>query len=511
MARFAFLTFYDKICLGPRILSSTVKSAGHSSKIILFKDEAFNYVFFKKKKPRVNYECYINGFIKGMHYDVDPWTSKEVSHLTSLLSKLNPDVLCISTRSFWTYLGKSLVESIREVLPNVPIVAGGWGPSLEAEEYLRYCDYVCFGEGEDVILDIGTAIDQGKNFRNIKNLIFKNGDRIIRNSAREPIKAMDKVALPDFSLDDVYLINNDEIVTGHDFYNEKIYDIFLGRGCPMTCSYCMSGKWSKLYKDNHGLRYPKVRMRSPERCIQELEFAKARGAIFFRFKDEVFPYHRKWVDQFLKLYKDRINLPFFAYLAAEFHKPEMIDKLYAAGLKTCGLGIQSASEDILKNIYHRPSIGQKFNQLAEIIEEKKIETSYDVIAHNPFETSSDMEKTFHFLASLPLAEIQVFKLGFFPEAPISKKMEKLKPIPESEKTYRWYSILYCMCGKSNLMRSLAVFIEKYRLFKKMPQIIQLLFIPHVVKEKVREMLAKKKYRVKSMTLPGVLKKTATNH
>ena len=79
MANFAFLTFYDKICLGPRVLSATLKAAGHASNIILFKDEAFEYLLHKKNRTRVNYECYINGFIKGMHYDVAPWTSKSSS------------------------------------------------------------------------------------------------------------------------------------------------------------------------------------------------------------------------------------------------------------------------------------------------------------------------------------------------------------------------------------------------------------------------------------------------
>jgi len=510
MANFAFLTFYDKICLGPRILSSTVKAAGHTSNIILFKDESFKYLFLKKNRTKINYECYINGFVKGMHYDVDPWTAEEVNHLKSLLSKLKPDVLCISTRSFWTYLGESLVHSIREVLPDIPIVAGGWGPSLEPEAYLKYCDYACFGEGEGVILDIGDAIDQGKDFKHIQNLLYKEGERIVRNSAREPIRDMDSIAFPDFSLNHVFLIRHNKIQIAHDFYNEKMYDIFLGRGCPRNCSYCMSGKWKQLYKDQDGLRYPKVRLRSPENCIEELEIAKKRGSVFIRFKDEVFPYHPKWVDQFLKLYKERINLPFFAYLAAEFHKPETIDKLKNAGLKTCGLGIQSASEDILMNIYHRSAIGNRFKQLAEKIERAKIETSYDILCHNPFESSSDMEKTFHFLASLPLARIQVFKLGFFPESPISKMIQKEKPIPEKENTYRWYAILFCICGKSNFMRSLAIFIQKYKLFKRIPHILQLLCVPYVVNEKIREILAKKKYKTVSMTLPGMLKKSATN-
>lgn len=510
MANFVFLTFYDKICLGPRILCSTLKSAGHQSKLIIFKDEITRYQFFKKKGKRVNYECYVNGIVKGMHFDVDPWTQEEISLLTDLVMQLNPDVLCISTRSFWTELGAPLVAAIRNKLPKIPVVSGGWGPSLEPEKYLKYCDYVCFGEGEETVLDMGRALDEGKDFKHIKNMIYKADDQMVHNAVREPVRNMDAVAFPDVDPGDVFLISNNQILTGQEFYNEKMYDIFLGRGCPMSCSYCMSGKWKGLYMQHDGLRYPKVRLRSPERCIEELLLAKCRGALFIRFKDEVFPYHRKWLDRFLDLYKEKINLPFFAYLAAEFHKPDMVHQLYDAGMRTAGLGIQSASDDILNRVYHRPRISQKFRKLAQVLDEKRIGFGYDVICHSPFETAAEMKKTFHYLCTLPIAELLVFKLNFFPGAPISRMIETQEPTPEKENVYRWYAILFSMTGKSKLMRYMAVFIEKYGLFRLTPGLLQVLFGYYLIKEKIRELRAKRRYRTISRTIPGMLKRAGAN-
>jgi len=507
MARFTFLTFYDKICLGPRILSSKLKTEGHHSNLIIFKEEV-NKIILRGNNHRVNYEHYHHGFLCGSNYDIDPWTHSEVELLNSLVSDLNPDVLCISTRSFWTELGKSIVESIKNVLPNIPIVAGGWGPSLEPEKYLSYCDYVCFGEGENTILDIGTAIDKGKDFKHINNIIYRDGNGIKRNPAYEPISNLDKIPFPDFDINDTYLITNNQILKGKDFYNEKMYDIFVGRGCPLHCTYCMSGRWSMLYRQHHGFHYPKMRLRSPERCIEELEGIKCNGALFIRFKDEVFPYHRKWLDKFLTLYKNKIDLPFFAYLRPEFHAPEIVEKMYAAGLKTTGLGIQSGSDAIREKIYHRRCSNDSVLTFANLLTSKGIEYHYDVISHNPFETSQHLSETFNFLCSLPFGELKVFKLDFFPEAPIANMLKQMEPIPEEKHVHQWYSILYIMTTKNKMLRRLAILIEKYGLFRRVPYVLQIIMLPYLIEEEVRKLRAKRKYKAISMDIPGMQKRAS---
>ncbi len=39
MASICFLTFYDLICIGPRLLSSTLKENGHKASLVIFKGE----------------------------------------------------------------------------------------------------------------------------------------------------------------------------------------------------------------------------------------------------------------------------------------------------------------------------------------------------------------------------------------------------------------------------------------------------------------------------------------
>ena len=504
MAKFAFLTFYDKICLGPRILSSVVKEAGHKSDLIIFKgDSGGDIVQDSNNNDSVNFQYFQYGYLRGTNYDVNPWTSREVGLLINLLKGLAPDVVCLSTRSFWTKLGKEIVDSIRLVLPNTPIVAGGWGPSLEPEKYLEYCDYSCFGEGEETILEMGTALDQGLDFKGIKNLVYKENGETISNKAAKPIESLDWIPFPDFELSGKYLIDENTLQTGSEFYNEKVYDVFVGRGCPLSCSYCMSGQWNSLYKEKHEHHFPKTRLRSPENCIAEIEKAKERGALFIRIKDEVFPAKKGWVLRFLDLYKEKINLPFFAYLRPEFHKPEMVDQLVRAGLRTTGLGIQSGSDTIRKEIYNRRCPNEKVKLFAQVLSAKNVEFHYDIISYNPFEKERDLRETFRFLCTLPFSELKVFKLNFFPDAPISKMIETAKPVGEVESVYYRYSILYSLATHNKATRIVSRFIENYGLFKGSTKILQLLFLPALINERIKKAQAKKKYNAASLILPGM--------
>ena len=500
MANFLFLTFYDKICLGPRILSSIVKNAGHKSNLILFKEDSSDKIIWGKNKSSVNYEHYKNGFLRGSNYDINAWTDKEIDLLVDLVLKLKPDVVCLSTRSFWTTLGNQIITAIRRKMPKIPIVAGGWGPTLEPEKYLEYCDYVCFGEGEQTIVDIGKSIDNNKDFRNIKNIIYKGGVGTIYNDLYEPLKNLDSVPIPDFNLDNSYLIENNRILKEEEFYNEKIYDVFVGRGCPLKCSYCMSGMWKDLYK-KYGFNCLKIRTRDPKLCIEEIKRAKDNGAVVIRFKDEVFPFNKKWVAEFLKFYKKEINLPFFAYLRPEFHTIEMVEELYVAGLRTTGLGIQTGSENIRQNIYHRKCDNTKIAKFAEFLDVKGINYAYDIITNNPFESERDLKSTFCFLCSLPFADLKVFKIKFFPGAPITNMLKLNNPTSLGDNLYKWYSVLYFMAVRNKMLRKIAVVVEKIGLFKFLPSILQAVMLPYLISEKIKSRKMKKKYKTISASIP----------
>lgn len=497
MKKIVFITLYDMICYGLRILSSVAKENGIDSHIILFKGEKSYVPIWKNKDKYETYQYYYNGLLRGSHYAVDPYTEREVDLLIDTLGGISPDVICLSTRSFAYQICKDIFPKIKAAFPGVPIVSGGWGPSLEPEKFLEFSDYACFGEGEITIKDLCDHIEVGRDLNEVPNLIYYNNGRLFRNEVSQPLEESDlnKLPFPDFDIENKYLIDNGKLHLGKDFYNEKVYDCFAARGCPLNCTYCMSSKYRQIYKDYAKKTCGKYRLRNIDVVFKEITEAKKLGAEFIRFKDEVFPINPGWIKAFMERYKSEIGLPFFGFVRPEFHNAETIRALHDAGLCVTMVGVQSGSEEILKNIYKRMLAKDKIIEFANTLSHLGIQYSYHFIYRNPFEKENNLKESLEFTYMLPFANAFIYKLQPFQGSPLKKMIDEEKPTPLPKNVYDWYAILHSMSLKGRFYRNIARFIQKNKIVMRLPGILSLIFIVPLLKEYVA--VLKNKYFYKA--------------
>ncbi len=472
------------ICYGTRLLSALARREGVEPHLILFKRESSYKPIFGDKDRYQTYQYYYNGLLRGSHYAIDPISDKEVELLIQTLKQIGPDAICLSTRSFAYQFCKSIFPRIKNALPKTPIISGGWGPTLEPEKFLEFSDYVGFGEGEATIVEMCRALKNGGGLSNLPNLIYWKDGSLIKTEVLPTLKAkeLNELPFPDFDVENKYLISDNRIKLGPEFYNEKVYDCFAARGCPLNCTYCMSSKYRALYLEQAGQSCPKYRLRDLDVVLEEVRQAKARGAKFIRFKDEVFPIHPKWIEEFLERYPIEIDLPFFGFVRPEFHSPETIKRLRDVGLCVTMVGIQSGSSNILEGVYHRQLSKEQILEFARTLADLKIQFNYHFIYRNPFETESDLEEMLDFLGLLPEAPAFIYKLEVFPGSPISRMIEEQKPQPIDRKLADWYALLHSMILKGPIYRRLARLIHRRRLFRSTPLALSALFIPPLIKE-----------------------------
>jgi len=227
--------------------------------------------------------------------------------------------------------------------------------------------------------------------------------------------------------------------------------------------------------------------------MEELRYAKAQGAMYIRMADEILPARKDWLDPFIEAYGKEINLPFFAYVRPEFHKPEVIRRLVDIGLSTSIVGIQSGSEDIRKNIFKRMLSKNKLIQFAKTMDETGVEFSYNLINFNPFESDANMSETLDFLTELPYAPMIVFRLVAFPGSPLSTMLEEQNPIALPDNVQKWYGYLYTMATKSPKWRKLALEIHERGLFRNNPAPLAALFWPEYGSYYYGQFMRKMKY------------------
>jgi radical SAM superfamily enzyme YgiQ (UPF0313 family) len=91
-----------------------------------------------------------------------------------------------------------------------------------------------------------------------------------------------------------------------------------------------------------------------------------------------------------------------------------------APVKAIVLGIQSASEDTLRNIYQRPTAPKRIAQALDVLAKYKVRTELHYIVSNPYEPEENVIETMRFIAShhRRAAVLRVFPLLFFPSTPL---------------------------------------------------------------------------------------------
>jgi len=466
------------MCIGTRILSSIAKECGCNTSLIFVKKESYVPIFTNKSQYQ-SYQFIFNGLIWGSCYAASKITNKEEELLFKKLSEIKPAAICLSTRTFAKDICKDLFPKIKQKVGDVPIFSGGWGPSLEPEEFLQFSDYVTFGEGEKVIKKICHALQSGQGINEIPNLIFYKNSRIQRNNVIKPlsIQEINELPFPDYSIDNSFLIHKNKIYKGQEFFDHKVYDIFAARGCPLNCSYCLSSKYSKLYKDASGTSCPKYRLKSFDVFLNELRYAKNAGAKYIRIKDEIFPMSKSWIDKFLEIYPKEINLPFFAYVRPEFHSPEILKKMSKSGLRITVVGIQSGSEEILHDIYLRDLDKKDAIDFARTLKANNISFFYHFIYNNPFEREEHLKESLFYTYELPYGQSMIFRLEPHPSTPIANMIKEKNPTPIDSTISEWYSMLHALSLNGKLTRHISKVLYKYKIFRNTPKLLAFLFAP----------------------------------
>jgi anaerobic magnesium-protoporphyrin IX monomethyl ester cyclase len=157
------------------------------------------------------------------------------------------DALCLGVSLVTGPMIRETVQVAREVkriYPKMPIILGGWHPSLLPDQTLAAdcVDVVVVGQGEDALLEVVQHIEAGESLRGIPGVGYKVDGKIAFNPTRplRPLKEMPPKAyhLADF---DAY-----ERVCGRRW---AMYTSSLA--CPYNCGYCTNDgvygrKWNAL-------------------------------------------------------------------------------------------------------------------------------------------------------------------------------------------------------------------------------------------------------------------------
>lgn len=331
----------------------------------------------------------------------------------------HPDVVCVSCYIWNLSFVKELMADLIKILPGADFWAGGPEVSYDAEKFLTENSEfkgVMVGEGEETFKELaGYYVEKNpQNLKDMTGICYRDGDQIIHNGWRQ---IMDLSSIP-FIYKDL-----------SEFKNRIIY-YESSRGCPFSCSYCLSSIDKKL------------RFRDTETVKKELQFFIDNKVPQVKFVDRTFNCKHDHAMAIWKYINEHDNgvTNFHFEISADLLREEELQEMSTMrpGLIQLEIGVQSTNPDTIKAI-HRTMDFEKLKGIVDRIHSfGNIHQHLDLIAGLPYEDYDSFRNSFNDVYALKPQQLQ---LGFLKVLKGSHMMEMCKEYGIVYKTQEPYEVL----------------------------------------------------------------------
>ena len=300
-----------------------------------------------------------------------------------------PDVICFSCYIWNISFVRELIFDLKKILPGTAFWVGGPEVSFDAENFLKEMPQVTgvmVGEGEETFLELARYyIEKKGTLADIRGIAFRENGEIFHNGWRE---VMDLSRVP-FAYEQT-----------EDFANRIIY-YESSRGCPFSCSYCLSSIDKKL------------RFRNLELVKKELQFFLDKKVPQVKFVDRTFNCKHDHAMEIWKYILEHDNgvTNFHFEISADLLREEELELMsrMRPGLIQLEIGVQSTNPDTIRAIHRNMDLKKLEASVARVKSFGNIHQHLDLIAGLPCEDYESFRRSFEQVYRMKPDQLQ---LGF---------------------------------------------------------------------------------------------------
>lgn len=330
------------------------------------------------------------------HIELAEYTiNQQEDEILKDLYRKKPEILCFSCYIWNISFIKELIRNVKKILPDTVIWAGGPEVSYDAEQFLEEMPEVfgvMCGEGEETFreltqyyVNLERNTEKGTELEKIDGIVFRKGKEIQKTAPRA-ILDMDTLVFPYQDME---------------LFHHRIIYYESSRGCPFSCSYCLSSIDKKL------------RFRSTKLVKQELQFFLDNQVPQVKFVDRTFNCKKEHALEIWRYIQEHDNqvTNFHFEIAADLLTEEEIALIHTMrpGLIQLEIGVQSTNPDTLSAIRRKTDIAEIRKITHHINSRHNIHQHLDLIAGLPHEDLSSFRKSFNEVYDMEPEQLQ---LGF---------------------------------------------------------------------------------------------------
>lgn len=298
----------------------------------------------------------------------------------------NPDIVGFTASSPFFHVQVAVAERLKELRPDLPIMAGGPHVTIMKEKAFRDCfDYLFVGESEFALPEFLDALERGGDIAEVKGLITRTVDGGFHFAGpAKRVEDFDSLPFPAR-----HLLDMDRYKLGTSQGRVNFTSIQTTRGCPWKCIFCAS-------KD---LDTTRILRRSPASVVAEIKHAvETYGISHFYIADDVLTLYEEHILEICDgIEAAGLKITFEGATRANLVNEPLIKRLAECGLVRLAFGLESANAKI------RDTMKKKV-PLKYYMEANRILNKYDIEALNtvmiglPGESRESVRETLDFMA-----------------------------------------------------------------------------------------------------------------
>jgi radical SAM superfamily enzyme YgiQ (UPF0313 family) len=300
-------------------------------------------------------------------------------------------------------------RALKQLVPGVPIVWGGYFPSQHAEACLSDAtvDVCVIGQGELTMVELVRALAHGGSLSSIAGLAFREGDRVVKTPAR-PLAPLDE--LPDWPYQRVDM---ERYFHAH-YLGRRVGTHHSSFGCPFACTFCAVVAMSNR----------RWVAQSPERVGRVLErLCDEYGMDAVQFHDMDFFISESRTEEIARRIRP-LDLSWWALGRVDElmrYRARTWETMQASGLKMVFCGAESGSTEMLIRMNKGgTATAERTLELAGRMKAHGVVPEFSFVVGNPPDPEADLDFTLSYIRKIkqinPAAEIILYVYTPVPQA-----------------------------------------------------------------------------------------------
>ena len=310
------------------------------------------------------------------------------------------DVICFSVYLWNRIATLELVSCLKQINPEQKIVLGGPEISFEKDEFFHHhpVDALICGEGEIPLRQLLLNWHQGREAVALGGLKLPG---LSADPGRSLLESLDDIPSP-------FAAGSVDLTRGLVYYESS-------RGCPYTCSFCMSALDEQ------------VRSFSMQRIKADLKILMDNRVGKIKFVDRTFNYNNKRSREIFNfILQNNRSSHFHFEIGAHLLDHATLELLEQVPeeMFQFEIGVQSTLPETLQRISRKVSLEQLSDNITYLKQKTNIHLHLDLIAGLPGETYQQFLASIDQVVSLGADHLQIEPVKLLPGAPLRGQVER---------------------------------------------------------------------------------------